>query len=81
MCFIHVQVVRALNFLQKGKYSFQDKWEAVTIPRGTLQTTFMHKGVDETHRLSLQNQTEQLVRLASPLNFLQLQPSSMLTRF
>ncbi|CAI9295231.1 unnamed protein product [Lactuca saligna] len=65
----------ALNFLQKGKYSFQDKWEAVTIPRGTLQTTFIHKGVDETSRLSLQNQTEQLVRLASPLNFLQLQPS------
>ncbi|KAL7603952.1 hypothetical protein Lser_V15G19418 [Lactuca serriola] len=61
-CFLPLErVVRALNFLQKGKYSFQDKWEAVTIPRGTLQTTFMHKGVDETHRLSLQNQTEQLV--------------------
>nr|KAJ0213953.1 hypothetical protein LSAT_V11C400187640 [Lactuca sativa] len=73
------QVVRALNFLQKGKYSFQDKWEAVTIPRGTLQTTFIHKGVDETRRLSLQNQTEQLVRLASPLNFLQLQPSTTTT--
>ncbi|KAL7588444.1 hypothetical protein Lser_V15G38756 [Lactuca serriola] len=33
---------------RKGKYSFQDKWEAVTIPRGTLQTTFIHKGVADT---------------------------------
>nr|KAJ0215672.1 hypothetical protein LSAT_V11C300152530 [Lactuca sativa] len=31
------RVVTALNFLQMGKYSFQDKWEAVTIPRGTLR--------------------------------------------
>ncbi|XP_023751918.1 protease Do-like 7 [Lactuca sativa] len=62
------RVVRALNFLQKGKDSFQHKWEAVTIPRGTLQTTFIHKGFDETRRLGLQSQTEQLVRLASPLS-------------
>lgn len=32
-----VQVVRALQFLQKGRDSFSDKWEALTIPRGTLQ--------------------------------------------
>ncbi|KAL4577571.1 hypothetical protein LXL04_013680 [Taraxacum kok-saghyz] len=61
------RVVRALNFLQKGRDSFQDKWEAVTIPRGTLQATFIHKGFDETRRLGLQSQTEQLVRHASPL--------------
>ncbi|KAI3519330.1 hypothetical protein L1887_08360 [Cichorium endivia] len=61
------RVVRALNFLQKGRDSFQDKWEAVTIPRGTLQTTFIHKGFDETRRLGLQSQTEKLVRHASPL--------------
>lgn len=34
---MNIQVVRALNFLQRGRDSFQDKWEAVTIPRGTLQ--------------------------------------------
>lgn len=32
-----LQVVRALNFLQKGRDSFSKKWEAVSIPRGTLQ--------------------------------------------
>lgn len=31
------QVVRALNYLQKGRDSFVNKWEAVSIPRGTLQ--------------------------------------------
>nr|XP_043632502.1 protease Do-like 7 [Erigeron canadensis] len=62
------RVVRALNFLQKGRDSFQDKWEAVTIPRGTLQTTFLHKGFDETRRFGLQTETEQLVRHASPLS-------------
>ncbi|KAD5960906.1 hypothetical protein E3N88_12378 [Mikania micrantha] len=62
------RVVRALNFLQKGRKSFQDKWEAVTILRGTLQATFLHKGFDETRRLGLQTETEQLVRHASPLS-------------
>ncbi|XP_076917849.1 protease Do-like 7 isoform X2 [Bidens hawaiensis] len=62
------RVVRALHFLQKGRDSFQDKWEAVTILRGTLQTTFLHKGFDETRRLCLQSETEQLVRHASPLS-------------
>ncbi|KAA8530643.1 hypothetical protein F0562_005423 [Nyssa sinensis] len=61
------QVVRALKFLQKGKDSYSDKWEAVTIPRGTLQVTFLHKGFDETRRLGLRSETEQLVRHASPL--------------
>lgn len=31
------QVVRALQFLQKGKDSSTSNWEAVSIPRGTLQ--------------------------------------------
>ncbi|XP_057487743.1 protease Do-like 7 isoform X2 [Actinidia eriantha] len=61
------RVVRALKFLQKGRYSFSEKWEAVTIPRGTLQATFLHKGFDETRRLGLRSETEQMVRLASPL--------------
>ncbi|KAL8231156.1 hypothetical protein R6Q57_000934 [Mikania cordata] len=62
------RVVRALNFLQKGKDSCQDNWEAVTIPRGTIQATFVHKGFEETRRLGLQSETEQLVRHASPLS-------------
>ncbi|PQM43045.1 protease Do-like 7 isoform X1 [Prunus yedoensis var. nudiflora] len=61
------RVVRALKFLQKGRDSFVNKWEAVSIPRGTLQVTFVHKGFDETRRLGLQSETEQLVRHASPL--------------
>lgn len=62
------RVVRALKFLQKGKDSSGDKWEAVTIPRGTLQATFLHKGFDETRRLGLRSETEMLVRQASPLS-------------
>ncbi|XP_071737135.1 protease Do-like 7 [Rutidosis leptorrhynchoides] len=61
------RVVRALNLLQKGRDSCHDKWEAVVIPRGTLQATFVHKGFDEIRRLGLQNETEQVVRDASPL--------------
>ncbi|CAI9110593.1 OLC1v1010647C1 [Oldenlandia corymbosa var. corymbosa] len=60
------RVVRALKFLQQGRNSFTDKWAAVSIPRGTLQATFVHKGFDETRRLGLQSETEQLVRNASP---------------
>ncbi|KAH6758616.1 DegP protease 7 [Perilla frutescens var. frutescens] len=60
------RVVRALAFLQKGRGSTGNTWEAVTIPRGTLQATFLHKGFDETRRLGLRSETEQLVRLASP---------------
>ncbi|KAG8662511.1 protease Do-like 7 isoform X2 [Manihot esculenta] len=60
------QVVRALRFLQKGRDSYTNTWEAVHIPRGTLQVTFLHKGFDETRRLGLQSETEQMVRHASP---------------
>lgn len=61
------RVVRALQFLQKGKDSSTSNWEAVSIPRGTLQVTFLHKGFDETRRLGLHSETEQMVRHASPL--------------
>ncbi|KAK4490538.1 hypothetical protein RD792_001220 [Penstemon davidsonii] len=60
------RVVRALKLLQKGRESIANKWEVVTIPRGTLQATFVHKGFDETRRLGLRSETEQLVRQASP---------------
>ncbi|KDP22648.1 hypothetical protein JCGZ_02490 [Jatropha curcas] len=60
------RVVRALRFLQKGRDSYANKWAAVTIPRGTLQVTFLHKGFDEIRRLGLQSETEQMVRHASP---------------
>ncbi|GFY86732.1 DegP protease 7 [Actinidia rufa] len=60
------RVVRALKFLQKGRDSFKDKWKAVSIPRGTLQVTFLHKGFDEVRRLNLASETEQMVRQASP---------------
>lgn len=33
----YMQVVRALEFLQEGLNLTTNKWEAVTIPRGTLQ--------------------------------------------
>ncbi|KAK9062912.1 hypothetical protein SSX86_020102 [Deinandra increscens subsp. villosa] len=62
------RVVRALKFLQKGRDSIRDKCEVVTVPRGTLQATFLHKGFDESRRLGLQTETEQLVRHASPLS-------------
>ncbi|XP_047324896.1 protease Do-like 7 isoform X2 [Impatiens glandulifera] len=60
------RVVRALKILQNGGLS-RDKCEAVKIPRGTLQATFIHKGFDETRRLGLKSETEQMVRHASPL--------------
>ncbi|GMP27462.1 hypothetical protein CsSME_00003448 [Camellia sinensis var. sinensis] len=59
------RVVRALKFLQKARDSFRDKWQVVSIPRGTLQVTFVHKGFDETRRLGLRSETEQIVRHAS----------------
>ncbi|KAK4416427.1 Protease Do-like 7 [Sesamum alatum] len=60
------RVVRALKFLVKGRESVANKWEAVSIPRGTLQATFLHQGFDETRRLGLRSETEQIVRRASP---------------
>ncbi|XP_016570153.1 protease Do-like 7 isoform X5 [Capsicum annuum] len=60
------RVVRSLKFLQEGGYFSTHTWAAVTIPRGTLQMTFLHKGFDETRRLGVQRQTEQLVRNSTP---------------
>uniref|UniRef100_A0A0A0LCP3 Peptidase S1 domain-containing protein n=1 Tax=Cucumis sativus TaxID=3659 RepID=A0A0A0LCP3_CUCSA len=60
------RVVRALKFLQMGRDCYDHKWEAVSIPRGTLQATFLHKGFDEIRRLGLRSETEQMVRVASP---------------
>ncbi|XP_030461148.1 protease Do-like 7 isoform X2 [Syzygium oleosum] len=60
------RVVRALKFLQKGRDAHGNKWEAVSIPRGTLQVTFLHKGFDEIRRLGLRSEIEQMVRHASP---------------
>lgn len=62
------RVVRALNYLQKSRDASGCKWEAVSIPRGTLQMTFLHKGFDETRRLGLKSETEQIVRHASPVS-------------
>ncbi|KHG15766.1 Protease Do-like 7 [Gossypium arboreum] len=61
------RVVRALKFLQKGGDLYMSKWEAISIPRGTLQATFVHKGFDEIRRLGLQSETEQIARHASAL--------------
>ncbi|KAL2241442.1 protease Do-like 7 [Sesamum indicum] len=60
------RVVRALKFLGKGRESVANKLEAVSIPRGTLQATFLHQGFDEMRRLGLRSETEQIVRHASP---------------
>ncbi|KAG8072094.1 hypothetical protein GUJ93_ZPchr0006g45784 [Zizania palustris] len=61
------RVVRALNLIRDGWEAFGSKPESVYIPRGTLQVTFQHKGFEETRRLGLRNETEQMVRLVSPL--------------
>ncbi|KAL9263118.1 Protease Do-like 7-like protein [Drosera capensis] len=60
------QVVRALEFLREGRDLSPDKWPAPSIPRGTLQVTFVHKGFDEIQRLGLRQDTELIVRRASP---------------
>ncbi|XP_048495414.1 protease Do-like 7 isoform X2 [Beta vulgaris subsp. vulgaris] len=60
------RVVWALRYLQNARDLSLDNWPSVTIPRGTLQVTFVHKGFDETFRLGLQRDTELMVRHASP---------------
>ncbi|KAF6138934.1 hypothetical protein GIB67_025663 [Kingdonia uniflora] len=60
------RVVRALNLLQKGKDLSASAWATVAIPRGTLQTTFLHKGFDEIRRLGLRSETEEMIRHATP---------------
>ncbi|KAE9449507.1 hypothetical protein C3L33_18596, partial [Rhododendron williamsianum] len=58
-----LNVVRALKLLRKGIDSCTDGWGAVYIPRGTLQVTLLHKGFEETRRLGLRIETEQVVGL------------------
>lgn len=60
------RVVRALNLIRDSWDGFGTKPESIYIPRGTLQATFQHKGFEETRRLGLRNETEQMVRLVSP---------------
>ncbi|CAM6099321.1 unnamed protein product [Calypogeia fissa] len=60
------RVVRALKFLQTAKDNSPIGWPTPSIPRGTLQMTFVHKGFDETRRLGLTRETEQVVRDTSP---------------
>ncbi|KQK00996.1 hypothetical protein BRADI_3g53160v3 [Brachypodium distachyon] len=60
------RVVRALNLIRDCWDGFGIKPESVYIPRGTLQVTFQHKGFEETRRLGLRNETEQMVRVVSP---------------
>ncbi|GAB2288937.1 Protease Do-like 7 [Dionaea muscipula] len=60
------RVVRALKFLQECRDLSPDRWPAASIPRGTAQVTFVHKGFDEIRRLGLQRDTELIVRRASP---------------
>ncbi|WCJ25254.1 Pro-apoptotic serine protease nma111 [Euphorbia peplus] len=60
------RVVRALKLIQSGWVPTINKFEAVPIPRGTLQVTFHYKGFDEVRRLGLRSETEQMVRRTSP---------------
>ncbi|KAL2612339.1 hypothetical protein R1flu_024031 [Riccia fluitans] len=60
------RVVRALRYLQAAKDGSEVGWQPASIPRGTLQMTFVHKGFDETRRLGLRRDTEQTVRESSP---------------
>ncbi|KAL4368148.1 hypothetical protein GQ457_05G005770 [Hibiscus cannabinus] len=62
---VAMHVVRALEFLRYRDY-YIDKWEAVPIPRGTLQVTFVHKGFDEIRWLGLSSEAEQFVRASAP---------------
>ncbi|KAG0612336.1 hypothetical protein M758_6G019400 [Ceratodon purpureus] len=60
------RVVRALHMLQEQKDKCLKGWEPAVIPRGTFQVTFSHKGFDETRRLGVKRDTEQMVRKACP---------------
>ncbi|GAQ82286.1 hypothetical protein KFL_001060190 [Klebsormidium nitens] len=60
------RVVRALRFLQTSRPDTAlPGWPAPQIPRGTLQTTLVHKGFDEVRRLGLGRETEGLVRASA----------------
>ncbi|XP_020579519.1 protease Do-like 7 [Phalaenopsis equestris] len=61
------RVVRAFDIIKRNWDTFVSHLDAVKIPRGTLQVTFLHKGFDETCRLGLNSETEKVVRNVSPL--------------
>ncbi|CAN0915313.1 Protease Do-like 7 [Linum grandiflorum] len=60
------RVIRALKLLQEGNHVYKNLWNAVCIPRGTLQTTFYYKGFNEVCRLGVKKDIEQMVRHVSP---------------